>query len=111
MFFLLVIYSSAAKAHGSARKNRFENIIQYFPARFNNDEQKISQFFPNREVRLFRSAAADAGSRIRKAGLQPVAHAQAHGRAQRHTVHRVGRDLHVDLEFLAQILRQAVLSW
>ena len=68
-------------------------------------------FFPNREEPLpcsDPSAAADAGGGVGEAGLQLIPHTKAHGRAQRHAVDRVGRDFDVDLQLLAQVLRQTV---
>ena len=59
----------------------------------------------------FLSAAAHAGGGVHEAGLQLVAQTQAHGRTQRDTVDGVRRDGHFHLQLLAQVLRQAVVTY
>ena len=54
------------------------------------------------------SAAADPGRCIGKTGLQLIADAKAHGRAQCHAVDGVVRVGHFHFQRLAQLLGQAV---
>ena len=53
-------------------------------------------------------SAADARCSVHKSGLQLIVDAKAHRGAQRHTVDRIRRNRHIDLQFFAQVLRQTV---
>ena len=54
------------------------------------------------------SPPANAGRRVGEAHLQLVADRKAHGGAQGHAVDRIGRDVDVHLQFLAEVFGQAV---